>query len=197
MTGTPQPPPAPARPTSNLRRQLARVGALAFVVALSLYIYSIRDRADLLTRYGYPGIFLLSVLASATIVLPAPGLVFVFGAGALPALLPFWVGVAAGLGATVGELSGYLAGFSGQAVIENRQMYDRLEGWMKRYGPVVIAGLGFLPLPIFDLAGMAAGALKMPVQRFLLWCAVGKIPKMLVVAYAGAYSVEWVARFLK
>jgi membrane protein DedA with SNARE-associated domain len=170
---------------------------LLFVIGLSLFIYSIRDRADILTRYGYPGIFLLSVLASATIVLPAPGLLFVFGAGALPALSPLWVGVAAGLGATVGELSGYLAGFSGRAVIEDRAMYDRLEGWMRKYGPLVIASLGFLPFPIFDLAGIAAGALKMPVQRFLFWCAMGKIPKMLVVAYAGAYSVEWIAQFMK
>ncbi len=191
------PTPARARPPASLRLQLARLGALAFVVALSLFIYSIRDRADILTRYGYPGIFLLSVLASGTIVLPAPGLLFVFGAGALPTLSPFWIGVAAGLGATVGELSGYLAGFSGRAIVEDRAMYDRLEGWMRRYGAVVIAVLGFLPLPIFDLAGIVAGALKMPVQRFLFWCAAGKIPKMLLVAYAGAYSVDWVAQFLQ
>ena len=193
----PAPPAASARPPSNLRLVLARIGTLLLVIGLSLFIYSIRDRADILTRYGYPGIFLLSVLASATIVLPAPGLLFVFGAGALPALSPFWVGVAAGLGATVGELSGYLAGFSGRAVIEDRATYDRLEGWMRKYGPLVIAILGFLPFPIFDLAGIAAGALKMSLRRFLFWCAVGKIPKMLVVAYAGAYSVEWIAQFLK
>lgn len=190
-------PPPVAGAQAALKLTLARIGALVFVIAVSVFVYSIRDRADILVRYGYPGIFLLSILASATIVLPAPGLVFVFAAGALPALSPLGVGVAAGLGATLGELSGYLAGFSGRAIIEDRAMYDRLEGGMKKYGPVVIAGLGFLPIPFFDLAGIAAGALKMPVQRFLFWCAVGKIPKMLLVAYAGAYSVGWVEQFLK
>lgn len=197
----PTPPSAPPPPVVDaqaaLKLTLARIGAIVFVIAVSVFVYSIRDRADILVRYGYPGIFLLSILASATIVLPAPGLVFVFAAGALPALSPLGVGVAAGLGATLGELSGYLAGFSGRAIIEDRAMYDRLEGGMKKYGPVVIAGLGFLPIPFFDLAGIAAGALKMPVQRFLFWCAVGKIPKMLLVAYAGAYSVGWVEQFLK
>ncbi len=197
----PTPPSAPPPPVVDaqaaLKLTLARIGAIVFVIAVSVFVYSIRDRADILVRYGYPGIFLLSVLASATLVLPAPGLVFVFAAGALPALSPLGVGVAAGLGATLGELSGYLAGFSGRAIIEDRAMYDRLEGGMKKYGPVVIAGLGFLPIPFFDLAGIAAGALKMPVQRFLFWCAVGKIPKMLLVAYAGAYSVGWVEQFLK
>ena len=185
----------------KLRLNLLRALTFVFVVALSRYIYSIRDRADILVTYGYPGIFLLAVLANATVVLPAPGLVFVFGAGMLKALSPLGVGVAAGLGATVGELSGYLAGFSGQAVIENRAMYDRLENWMKRFGPATIVVLAFLPFPIFDLAGVAAGALRMPIHHFMFWCALGKIPKMLLIAYLGAYagthSAEWLIRLFR
>lgn len=187
-------PPAPHPPASG-RLQLARAAMLAFVIGISVFIYSIRDRADILQTYGYPGIFLLSVLASATIVLPAPGLVFVAGAGAL-GLNPLGVGLAAGLGATLGELSGYVTGWSGQAIIENRDLYDRLVGWMRQYGAWVIAALAFLPLPIFDLAGVAAGALKMPVARFLVFCALGKIPKMILVALAGAYSLDWVMQLL-
>lgn len=193
--------PAPAPPRNNLRLNLLRAATLLFVVALSVYIYSIRDRTDILATYGYPGIFLLAVLANATVVLPAPGLVFVFGAGMLPALSPLGIGLAAGLGATVGELSGYLAGFSGQAVIENQAMYDRLEGWMKRYGPATIVVLAFLPLPIFDMAGLAAGALRMPLPHFMGWCLLGKIPKMLLIAFLGQYtsqqSVEWLMRLFR
>jgi len=171
------------------------VGMLIFVIALTIYIYSIRDRAAQLTQYGYPGIFLLSILANATIILPAPGLAIVFAAGGV--FSPFGVGLAAGAGATLGELSGYLAGFSGQAVVEQRSLYNRIESWMKRYGPATIVVLAFIPSPFFDLAGMAAGALKMPIQEFLLWCALGKIPKMLLFAYAGAYSVDWLMRWIK
>jgi uncharacterized membrane protein YdjX (TVP38/TMEM64 family) len=187
--------PRRSRAKAPLRLQLARAGALIFVVALTVLIYVFRERADEFRRYGYLGLFVLTVLANATIVLPAPGLalVYTFG-GVFP---PLGVGLVAGAGATLGELSGYLAGFSGQAVIENRKLYDRLEGWMNRYGPLVIAGLAFLPLPFFDLAGIAAGALKMPVQNFLFWCALGKTPKMLLIAYAGAYSVEWVIQLMQ
>jgi len=67
---------------------------------------------------------------------------------------------------------------------------------MRKYGGLTITVLAFLPLPVFDLAGVAAGALKMPVHKFLLYCALGKIPKMILVAYAGAYSVDWVLRFV-
>jgi membrane protein YqaA with SNARE-associated domain len=170
---------------------------LVFVIAITLYVYSIRNQTEQLQRYGYSGLFLLSLLANATIILPAPGIALTFGAGTLKELSPLWVGVVAGAGATLGELSGYMAGFSGQAVIENRQAYERFERWMKRYGPVTIVALAFIPNPLFDLAGMLSGALKMPVHRFLLWCALGKIPKMILVAYAGAYSWEWVTRWFQ
>jgi membrane protein DedA with SNARE-associated domain len=46
-------------------------------------------------------------------------------------------------------------------------------------------------LPFFDLAGVAAGALKMPVLRFLGFCALGKTAKMILVALAGVYAREW------
>jgi uncharacterized membrane protein YdjX (TVP38/TMEM64 family) len=195
MPDTHKPQPQAPTPPNSLGLTFVRVGALIFVIAITVYIYYVRDRADELARYGYPGIFLLSILANATIILPAPGLAIVFAAGGVFA--PFGVGLAAGAGATLGELSGYLAGFSGQAVIEQRGVYNRIESWMKRYGPATIMALAFIPSPLFDLAGVAAGALKMPVHKFLLWCALGKIPKMLVFAYAGAYSVDWLVRWIK
>jgi uncharacterized membrane protein YdjX (TVP38/TMEM64 family) len=181
------------RPTWRL--QAARLATLAFVVAITVLIYVYRDQAEELARFGYPGIFVLSILANATIVLPAPGLAIVFSFGGV--FSPLGVGLAAGAGATLGELSGYLAGFSGQAIIENRKLYDRFETWMKRYGPVTITVLAFLPLPFFDLAGVAAGALRMPVQKFLFWCFLGKLPKMILIAYAGAYSVDWIMELIR
>jgi membrane protein YqaA with SNARE-associated domain len=175
--------------------QLFRLLALVGVIALTVWIYTLGDKTAVLAAYGYPGIFLLSILANATIVLPAPGLALVFAfAGKLS-----WVGVglAAGAGASLGELSGYLAGVSGQAIIENRALYERFEGYMQRYGGLTITVLAFLPLPVFDLAGVAAGALRMNVLKFLGWCFLGKLPKMLLIAYAGAYSIGWIAQFVK
>lgn len=189
------PTPAQPKPPTTWRLQTARVLALAFVIGLTVWIYSLGDQTAALAAYGYPGIFVLSILANATIVLPAPGLALVFAfAGKLS-----WVGVglAAGAGATLGELSGYLAGFSGQAIVENQGLYKRLQGYMQRYGPLTITVLAFLPLPVFDLAGVAAGAARMHVLKFLGWCLLGKVPKMLLIALAGAYSIDWIARFVQ
>jgi membrane protein YqaA with SNARE-associated domain len=180
--------------SSKQRLTLARILALVLVVAISVYIYSIRDQAQELARYGYPGIFLLSILANATVLLPAPGVLFVSVMGAV--FNPFNVALAAGAGAAIGELSGYAAGFSGQAIVERVDLYERIHTWMtnnQRLSYLAILLLAFIPNPLFDLAGIAAGTLKMPVTRFLFWCWVGKTLKMLLFAYAGASSLNWLS----
>jgi membrane protein YqaA with SNARE-associated domain len=183
----------PSAARKNFRQKalpiLTRVGVLLLVIGLTVGIYLLRDQARWLANLGYLGIFLLSILANATIILPAPGVAFVFGLGAV--YNPFLVALAAGAGAAVGELSGYLAGYSGNIVIQNRKYADRMTEWMKKYGPWTILILGFIPNPIFDLAGIIAGILKMPFWKFLLFCMIGKILKMLLFAYAGSLSIPW------
>lgn len=177
--------------TSQQRLTILRVLALIAVIAISIYIFSIRDQAEELAKYGYPGIFLLSILANATVLLPAPGVLFVFAMGAV--FNPIGVALAAGSGAAIGELSGYLAGFSGQAVVERMDRYQAIYEWMKSHPKLRDASilvLAFVPNPLFDLAGIAAGTLRMPVLRFLAFCWVGKTLKMLLFAYAGSSSLD-------
>jgi membrane protein DedA with SNARE-associated domain len=158
------------------------------VVGLSIFIFTIRDQAEDLAIYGYPGIFVISFMAYATVLLPAPGVAVVFTMGSI--FNPLGVALAAGTGAALGELSGYLAGFSGQAVVERVEMYERLTRWMKKNGSLTVFILAAIPNPFFDLAGVAAGSLKMPVLRFFLFCWMGEIIKMGIFAFAGASTLD-------
>jgi len=177
------------------RLTVLRLLALLAVIGITIFIFAIRDRAEQLAAYGYPGIFILSLLANATIVLPAPGWAVTFAMGAV--FHPLGVALAAGTGATLGELTGYMAGFSGQAVIENTQVYERLLDWTRRHGGWTIIVLAALPNPVFDLAGIAAGALRMPVGLFLLYTWIGKLIKMGLLAYGGAASIDWLDALLR
>jgi len=163
---------------------VVRVLALLAVIALTVLLVVYRDKIQKLEALGYPGIFLISLLSNATLILPVPGVLFTSAMGAV--FNPWWVALAAGTGATLGELTGYLAGFSGQAVIENRKWYDRISGWMKNYGGIIILVLAIIPNPLFDIAGMVAGSLKMPLWKYLLWSWPGKCLKMLGFALGGA-----------
>ena len=164
----------------NLWRPLLGV---VFALGISFVVLVMLRRAEQFRVYGYPGIFLISLLSSATIIIPAPSLALVPVVGSV--LNPFWVGLCAGAGEALGELSGYAAGYSGRAVIEKRDQYERMVAWTQRYGLWVILVLSIIPNPFFDLAGVAAGALRIPLLRFLLTCWVGKTIKTTLVALGG------------
>lgn len=172
-----------------------RIAALVFVVALSLAIVVYGDRLTALGAYGYPGLFLLNLLASATLILPAPGLALAFAAGA--SLNPWLVGLAVGSGSTFGELTGYLAGFSGRGSIEQDPNYARVRGWMLCFGLWVIFVLSLVPNPLFDVAGITAGVMKIPVWKFLAVTWVGKVIKSILVALAGAGMIGALRPFIQ
>lgn len=175
------------------RRQLIlRVLILLLVTGLSIYIYTIRDQLAGFEAYGYPGIFLISILANATVILPLPGVVITSAMAAV--FNPFGVALAAGSGAALGEISGYLAGYSGRAVIERKEWHKKMVDWMQKYGDITILVLAFVPNPLFDMAGITAGVLKLPLWRFLLWTTFGKILKMLIFAYGGASIIRGLER---
>jgi membrane protein YqaA with SNARE-associated domain len=190
------PPPATqSQPSSILTGKLFRVLIILFVIAISAAIFAFRDRFAELAAIGYPGVFFVSLLGNATIVLPAPSLALVFAMGS--ALAWPLVGLVAGVGEALGELTGYLAGIGGRAIIEDQRAYGRMVDWMKRRGGITVFVLSFIPNPFFDLAGIAAGTLRYPVWRFLLFCWIGKTIKTTVVAWAGAQSVVLIEPFLR
>ena len=134
------------------------------------------------TDLGYPGIFLLSFLGSFSMVLPVPGLISLCASGGF--LNPYVAGVFAGVGETIGELSGYAVGYGGKTVVEKHAFYQRVRAWMERRGALVIFLVSVIPNPVVDVVGIAAGATRFPLHRFLVIVLAGKILKGIAVAYA-------------
>jgi membrane protein DedA with SNARE-associated domain len=171
--------------SSQTRVKLQRGMALVFAVGLSAFLLLNQEKIAGMQVLGYPGIFLLTMLSNATIILPVPGVLISSTMGAV--FNPLWVGVTAGAGAAVGELVGYVAGYSGRGIIEKSEWSTRVEEWVRKYGSFAVLVLAFIPNPLFDIVGITAGILKMPLPKFLFWCVLGKILKMLVFSYGGDF----------
>jgi membrane protein YqaA with SNARE-associated domain len=181
------PAPLPESPAGKIPRPVSlilRLVVLGGVVAFSIYLVSIRDEISHLGIVGYPGVFLISMISSATILIPVPGVMVTSTMGAV--FNPFWVAVAAGSGAAIGELSGYLAGFGGRVAVERYETYHKIEHWIKRYGVVIILVLAMIPNPFFDLVGIVAGIARIPIPKFLFFCLIGNVLKMMLFSYGGA-----------
>jgi membrane protein YqaA with SNARE-associated domain len=176
----------------NLRYIIALLLTLVIVGGILYLYWRYPEKIEELEGWGYLGAFLISAISTATIIIPVPGLIIIFTLGAL--LNPWLVGIISGIGGTLGELTGYLLGYSGGAAIKNTKLYRRMEGWMKRWGGITILVLAAIPNPVFDVAGMVSGALRYPVWKFCLYGGIGRIIKHTAVALAGAWGIDFIFR---
>ena len=181
-----------------LRQRLIPLLILLVVIAIVagvFYLYQAHpEKIDELQQFGYLGAFFISVTLNATLVLPAGNFVIMaaFGATLPSATL---VGLVGGLGAAIGEITGYVAGYSGQSMIQRRKVYQRLERWVKKWGTLTIFLLSVAPL-FFDLAGLAAGALRFPFWKFFIATWLGRTILYIGIAWAGAMGWEALLDFL-
>lgn len=181
-----------ANPPRRGETLLKSAGALLLAAAITVGVILSRDLISRFAMYGYPGVFLFSLLGNATVIVPAPAYAIVFAVGGV--LNPILTGIVAGLGASLGELTGYLAGTSGRAVITHRATYERLEPILRRYGVFAIAALALIPNPFFDVAGILSGMLRIPAWQFVLAAWVGKSLRFTILAWGGATSLPLIDR---
>lgn len=187
-------PTSPESQTPGLKRSLGILLILA-ITAFSIWLALNPAIVQQFGNWGYVGAFIISLIASATIVLPAPGLAIIIAMGG--ALDPVLLGIVAGVGSAFGELSGYVAGATGSTLIpeEQRHHFDRLHQLTDKYGGWLLLVLSAIPFPLFDLAGMVAGALRLNIPIFLLSVAVGKSVKYIVLILLAAGSLQWLQAF--
>lgn len=147
---------------------------------------------DLLRAYGYPALGLL--IALECLGLPLPGETLLIGA-ALFAIHTHQINIhlvvlAAALGAIVGQLSGYAIGYTfGYRILRrhgarvgltrSRLALGRL--LFRQHGVKVVVISRFVAL-LRQLAGLLAGATRMPLARFMTANVVGS------VLWAGLYG---------
>ena len=175
-----------------LKRRLIPILTLLLVIAITVGIFYFckhyPGRVDQLKGYGYLGPFLISLTFNATVILPAGNILII---SVLGAVLPSatMVGLAGGVGAAIGEITGYMAGYSGRGIAQRSKMYSQVEGWMRKWGAMTIFIMALVPF-VFDLAGIAAGVLRFPFWKFFLLCWLGRTLLYIGAALAGAWGWE-------
>ena len=174
------------------RRVLLTVLGVVGVLALNLAAYlaltqpAAQEAIEGLARFIYPGAFLLAFLANVTVLIPIPYngvLLAVLGEAPLP-----WLAAAlAALGSVLGELTGYAAGRAGRvATAATRPVTwasERMGSTRRAFGFLFLVAA--VPNPLFDMAGLAAGTLRIPLRVFLVAVFLGRLLRFLAFAYLG------------
>jgi len=136
-----------------------------------------------LIQFGYVGMFLISLVGALTVIFPIPYTLLLYALGATldPVLLAF----SSGLGSALGEVSGYLIGYYGRAVISDA-LKRKMEFMLKvfnRYGSLAVFLFALTPLPD-DLLFIPLGIMRYSLPRALIACFFGKLGMSFIIAYS-------------
>jgi len=182
----------------RLRKRIIPLLTLLLVIAISLVLFYYGRKPEIIAElkdYGYLGAFLISLIGNGTVLLPGIVLPILSGLGIVlyPAgglVSPVIIGLVGGAGAAIGEIVGYMAGYGGRGIVENNKLYQRLVDWVRRWGAIAIFIFALVPL-FFDLVGLAAGALRFPLWKFILICWLGRT--ILYVVFVVLAALGWEA----
>ena len=163
---------------------------MLFTVAFCVLIFLYWPEFLKFSKYGYIGMFVLSLLAGFMPLLPMPDFLFVFALGAV--LVPAWVGLIAGLGEAVGSMGVYVTGFSSARAFHalDHGVMARFHDWIQTRGALSVFAMSAIFNPLFYPFTVIAGMMHFGWWRFFLLVLAGKCLKNLVVAYAGFFGIH-------
>jgi len=144
----------------------------------------------IIQNHGYLGIFSLTALEQ--FIFPVPADIFIT-MGTASGLIFKKILTLVLLGAIAGSSIGYLLGrYLGHPIIKwlfGARHINKAETFIKKWGIWGVIVAGFTPIP-FKLVTWAAGIFEMPFLKFMLGVLVGRMPRYILTAYAGAWLYE-------
>jgi len=180
-------------PRLSEKLQLA-IGLLVFLAFFYFVFQNAGFVRELATGYGLLGVFLASLIANATVLLPLPVDLAVIAINAqsdsLGAVLALCLAV--GIGAGLGEMSAYIAGLLGIETAERirAKEFSQIRGIrekIERRGMAFIFMMALIPFP-FDIIGITAGFIKYNPKKFFVAALIGKTCRYLALGLIAYYG---------
>lgn len=158
--------------------------------------------SSFIKQFSYLAILAISFLGTSTLFIPFPlDSVISFAAFAI-GLNPFLIGIFAGIGASIGEVTGYLVGVGSRHVIKEKKMNRKISktvlfvtNLFKRYGFWIIPIAAFIPFP-FDIIGISAGIGNYDIKKFFVATSIGKVARSMLIAYAGYKLIPFIGEWI-
>ncbi len=153
---------------------------------------------------GYLGAFIISAIGNATILFPFPyvGVAFILGGLRDEVTMNFvfdpWViGAVAGIGAMLGEMTGYFIGYGGGKLIDKNQTgsFKRYIDSHPRATPFVVWLLAATPIPD-DILIVPLGAARYSWWKVALSQLVGKTMFLMGIAWSGRFGLDFIGSIL-
>jgi membrane protein YqaA with SNARE-associated domain len=177
----------PRVPEARHRRHIAfAIAGVVFLAVFNIAVFFAPIDYGAFTSFAYVGAFIVTLLANALIVIPIPYVPIVAHIGAT-AELPWLVVVLGALGSVLGESVAFVAGRAELGLVSEHPVYRRLHRVAQR--PVLAGVLIFAwaapPNPLFDVGGLAAGAVGVPYRVFFIAVFAARLIRLAAIVWLG------------
>jgi membrane protein YqaA with SNARE-associated domain len=183
-------------PATKWREYL--ISGIAFTVTLALCVLILIFWDDIknASKFGYAGVFVISLIEGATIIVPLPGFLFTFTMGSL--LHPAIVGALAGFGEALGSIVVYFIGYGEHRILtkKNPRLALKFKDWINHHGALAIFAMSAIINPVYYLFVMVIATFHYGVFKFFLLSWAGKTVKGMAFAYCGYFGLNFLLNWL-
>ena len=149
--------------------------ALIIFIFVSWLAWKLKDVLKEWMPLTLIGLLLICFVMNSTVLLPSSSLLVVLEYSYV--LNPTSVIMVGTIGASLGELTGYMVGAEGTSLVRRFKKVSNLTKF-REHSFLWVMLFAFIPFPVFDVAGIMAGSIRMNPFKFLLASFIGKAVKM-------------------
>lgn len=179
---------APRVPAGTHRHHVViAVTGAALLIAFNIAVYLAPIDYGALTSFAYVGAFVICFLANALVAIPIPYIPIIAHIGVTADSAPLVVALGA-LGSVLGESVAFLIGRAQQGLVSEHPMYRKLHRLADRkwLAGLVLFALAVPLNPLFDVAGLAAGAMGMRYRVFFVAVFTARMLRLAGIIWLGA-----------
>ncbi|MCG8351975.1 MAG: VTT domain-containing protein [Chloroflexales bacterium] len=166
------------------------IGGLVLLLNVLIYIWLPPNLVERLGALSYAGAFIVAAIANASVIVPVPYFPVLIRLGQV--FDPWGVVLMAAAGSALGESVAFFVGRAGRSTVAETRFYRWVQTQLQHpwRAALVLFALSAPPNPAFDVAGLLAGALGLPLWLFLVSVFLGRIIRMALVVFLGLGITE-------
>ena len=188
--------PTQVRLTMQMKIALSGLFFGTFLVAGGLFVAYLNADESRVEQFGLIGAFIISLTSSATVVLPAPGILIILSMAEI--IDPWRLGIVTGIGGGLGGGTAYMAGALGRdAMGESSRLKQRMTDlFNSKWGMVILFIGNLIPFAPGDAISAIAGISRFPILQFFIYVIIASILKMIALSWLGRIAPDIAGTFL-
>lgn len=175
----------------KLKKFFSIIVGFAIGILFALPYLLFKEKIQEFSTLGYIGLFLSCFVSNLSILLPTSSTIIIIAASLT--LNPFICIVVGGIGTAFGEQASYVCGLIGSSGfdISTKKGKEITTKWFERNSFLTVLLFAFVPLPVFDIIGIIAGAKRMSWWKYTLAAVLGKVLKFTLVIVSLFYLLPF------